>query len=170
MTDRKPEEWRPVPDWPGFEVSSLGRVRKVRLLVGNNLVLRVKGRTITTTAQALFARAFGRIAIGTASRVPRRDLWRTVRSFLKTHDTATTSELRREIARNDLEEHGIITQDDEAMRHRVSIGLGRYLKEGLIMRVGVATYALTDKGEKTSDLHRKARERIGDQVAESVDV
>lgn len=63
------EEWRPVPDWPDYSVSSAGRVishkgKRPRLLVQWDqngypfVTLRVPGRRKTATVHGLVARAF----------------------------------------------------------------------------------------------------------------
>ena len=47
------ETWRPIAGWRTYEASSLGRVRKVRILSNGPLILREKNRSRRTSGAVL---------------------------------------------------------------------------------------------------------------------
>lgn len=147
--DAKPETWRDVPDWPGYQVSTKGHVRKVRLLAGKNLMLRHKGRQITTTAGALFAKAFGKAALIDGTKVVRYkpgQFWKLTRDFFA--NTATFAEYVGHVIDYERDTFNLLTQDTTAFRRNLWKTLWTYRQEGLIDRVARSTYRLTDKGQR----------------------
>lgn len=154
MTKPRPEEWRPVPGWPGYEVSSMGRVRHVRLMAGQNLQLRHKGAQLTTTAQALFTKAFGKAALGSSStkRYKPNEFWALTRDYLK-HHGSTMAGYMEFIIDYEKERFNLVTLHTPALRNRLEVELQRYIRKGLVCRPSRATYQLTDLGIKKEYPH-----------------
>lgn len=145
------EEWKPIPNWPGYEVSSLGKVRKVRILVGKYLRLTFKGKTREVIASTLYREAFGQEPLTEASRVSRRrngETWRLVRQHLFDNGLGSIQGVSEAIVRDDKERFGVVTFKNEALRHRTFRLMRRYLDAGLVERSGYGTYRLTERGVK----------------------
>lgn len=139
-----PEEWRDVPGWPGYQVSDKCRVRKVRLLTGGHLVVRVKDRQITTTAGALYKRAFAAEPLTEASMIRVRkpgDLSRVVVAVLS-KGPASFDMIAQAVLKDDKDNYSVVRRDTRKFRTRLSHTLTEYVRRNLIVRAGRNRYQL----------------------------
>lgn len=143
-------EWRPVPGWPNYEVSSQGRVRHVRYLTGNSLRVSHYGRVRYVTAQKFFALAFEQtpVAEGSMLRIRRPwQLWNVVRAacLSQNKNTADFEKIVRDVLAND-KRLGVVRRDTRRFRTRLSHTLTQYVRLDLLTRPYRGWYTITDAG------------------------